>query len=193
MYLCSMEFQQDVEAALATLHNGGLILYPTDTIWGIGCDATNPVAVEKIYQLKQRANEKAMIVLVADARDLLQYVANVDLAIFDYLESVQKPTTVIYEGAIGLADNLLAEDGSAGIRVVEEPFLKHLIKRFRKPIVSTSANISGEPSPANFNEVGQQIRSGVDYIVEYRQADLTPATPSSVVKWSQEGIIVLRP
>lgn len=188
-----MDFQHELDSILDVLESGGLILYPTDTIWGIGCDATNAIAVDKIYQLKQRANEKAMITLVADPRDLLQYVASLDLAIFDYLDQVNKPTTVIYEGAIGLAENLLATDGSVGIRVVNEPFLKHLIKRFRKPIVSTSANISGETSPANFNEVSEVIKKGVDYIVQYRQNDLTKSTPSSVVKWSPKGIEILRP
>ncbi len=188
-----MNFQDDIEAALPVLQRGGTILYPTDTIWGLGCDATNARAVEKIFSIKQRPESKALIVLMADARDLLQYVAAIDLAIFDYLDTVQKPTTVIYEGVIGLADNLLAADGSVGIRLVDEPFLKHLIKRFRKPIVSTSANISGKPAPAHFGEIDPLVQQSVDYVVRYKQDDRTEHRPSAVVKWENGNITVIRP
>ena len=140
-----VDFENDIDECLRVLKNGGLILYPTDTIWGIGCDATDQAAVGKIYKLKKREDNKALIVLVADEREVLQYVAAPDLAVFDYLDQIAKPTTVIYEGAIGLAENLVAEDGSVGIRICGEVFCKHLIKRFRKPIVSTSANFSGQP------------------------------------------------
>ncbi len=189
-----MDFTIDVEKALATLQAGGIILYPTDTVWGIGCDATNAAAVQKIYELKRRDETKSMIVLLADERDLIKYVASVDLAVFDYLETVSKPTTVIYDGAIGLADNLVAGDGSIAIRIVKEDFCRHLIKRFRKPIVSTSANISGSATPAIFSDVEQVIKSGVDYIVKYRQDDNEPKQPSSVVRWHDKtGPLVLRP
>ena len=189
-----MDFTIDVEKALATLHAGGVILYPTDTVWGIGCDATNAAAVQKIYELKRRDETKSMIVLLADERDLIKYVASVDLAVFDYLETVSKPTTIIYDGAIGLADNLVAGDGSIAIRIVKEDFCRHLIKRFRKPIVSTSANISGSATPAIFTDVEQAIKSGVDYIVQYRQDDNEPKQPSSVVRWHDKtGPLVLRP
>jgi L-threonylcarbamoyladenylate synthase len=186
-----MDFEKDIEYCLKVLHAGGLILYPTDTVWGIGCDATNEKAVEKVYRLKNRPDKKAMIVLVADERDVLQCVASPDLAVFDYLEEVKKPTTVIYEGAIGLADNLVQENGSIAIRICNEPFCKHLIKRFRKPIVSTSANISGEPTARIFIDINDHIKSGVDYIVDYRQDDKKIAEPSSVIKWNngQPGII----
>lgn len=184
-------FQPDIDQCLQVLHNGGTILYPTDTVWGIGCDATNPEAVEKIFAMKHRPPRKSMILLLADERDILQYVASPDLRVFDYLQTVQKPTTVIYEKAIGLAANLVAEDGSIAIRLVNEPFCKHLIKRLRKPLVSTSANLAGEPTPAHFGDVTEHIRSSVDYIVQYRQEDTTPAQPSSVVKWNKDGSVTV--
>lgn len=193
LYICRMDFTVDLEKCLEVLHAGGCILYPTDTVWGIGCDATNATAVQKIYHLKQRPESKSMIVLLADERDLLQYVANADLAVFDYLKAVTKPTTVIYEGAIGLADNLVAPDGSIAIRIVQETFCKHLIKRFRKPIVSTSANISGEITPATFSEIATTVKQEVDYVVQYRQADPAPATPSAVVRWEKGKPSIIRP
>jgi len=188
-----MDFSNDLETCLKVLHAGGIILYPTDTVWGIGCDATNAIAVKKIFEIKKREESKSMIVLLADERDLIQYVAGVDLAIFDYLDNVTKPTTVIYDGAIGLADNLVAGDGSIGIRIVKEDFCRHLIKRFRKPIVSTSANIAGEPTPALFREITPDIRTAVDYIVGYRQEDLEPRQASAVIRWDQKnGATILR-
>lgn len=188
-----MDFNTDVENSLSVLQAGGLILYPTDTIWGIGCDATNEEAVRKIYELKKRPAEKSMIVLLADQRDLLQYVASPDLAVFDYLDAATKPTTVIYDSAIGLAGNLVNQDGSIAIRIVEETFCKHLIKRFRKPIVSTSANISNEPAPRTFAEVSDAIKQQVDYVVHYRQNDATIAVPSAVVRWERGQVTVIRP
>lgn len=188
-----MTFEQDIEQCLRALKSGGLILYPTDTVWGIGCDATNKEAVAKVFALKQRSDSKALIVLVADERDVLQYTAAPDLAVFDYLQTVSKPTTVIYEGAIGLAENLVASDGSIGIRICDEAFCKHLIKRFRKPIVSTSANKSGDAAPRIFPEIQERIKFGVDYIVHYRQDDTRIAAPSSVIKWENGRLIVLRP
>ena len=151
----------------------GLILYPTDTVWGIGCDATNEKAVEKIYKLKKRSDEKAMIVLVADEKDIMQHVAAPDLSLFDYLDKTTKPTTVVYDGALGFADNLVANDGSIAIRICKDEFCRQLIKRFRKPIVSTSANISGMPAPKIFKEISDEIKNGVDHIVQYRQDDET--------------------
>ena len=188
-----VDFEKDIEQCLQVLKTGGLILYPTDTVWGIGCDATNEQAVAKIYALKKRADHKAMIVLVADEREVLQYVAAPDLQVFDHLEQANKPTTVIYEGAIGLADNLTGEDGSIGIRICKDEFCKHLLKRFRKPVVSTSANISGEPSPALFSAISQEIKEGVDHIVHYRQDDTAIASPSSVIKWENGKINIIRP
>jgi L-threonylcarbamoyladenylate synthase len=188
-----MDFSNDLENCLKVLHAGGIILYPTDTVWGIGCDATNPSAVKKIFQLKNREESKSMIVLLADERDLIQYVAHVDLAVFNYLDTVSKPTTIIYDGAIGLAENLVAGDGSIAIRIVKEDFCRHLIKRFRKPIVSTSANIAGENTPANFTGISEEIKKGVDYLVTYRQDDLGPKQASAVVRWDEKnGATILR-
>src|SRR5678815_3690507 len=186
------DLEKDIEQCLKTLKDGGLILYPTDTIWGIGCDATNEAAVEKIYALKKRADEKAMIVLVADEKDVLQHTAAPDLAVFDHLQQIKKPTTVIYEGAIGFAENLVGKDGSIAIRICEEAFCKQLIKRFRKPIVSTSANISGEPVAKTFHEIKEEIKAGVDYIVQYRQDDTQHRKPSSLIKWKNGKIEILR-
>jgi L-threonylcarbamoyladenylate synthase len=189
-----VDFQHDIERCLQVLRNGGIILYPTDTIWGIGCDATNAKAVEKIYQLKKRADEKAMIVLMAGEKEVLQYVASPDLRVFDYLQQISKPTTVIYDGAIGFADNLINKYGTIAIRICKDEFCKHLIKRFLKPIVSTSANISGEPFPKFFFEINTEVKAGVDYVVQYRQNDKSIAQPSSLIKWNKDGtIITLRP
>ena len=190
--LNNMEFEKDIGQCLQVLKNGGLILYPTDTVWGIGCDATNEKAVGKIYALKKRTDEKAMIVLVADERDVLQYTAAPDLAVFEYLQQTKKPTTVIYEGAIGLAANLVAKDGSIAIRICEDPFCKQLIKRFRKPIVSTSANISGGTVAGSFSDILTEIKKGADYIVRYRQDDTTLQSPSSIIKWMNGKLEVIR-
>ncbi len=175
------DFEKDIEGALQTLYAGGLILYPTDTIWGIGCDATNKASVQKIFELKKRAESKSLIVLVATERDLLTYISGLDPAVFDFLKTVQKPTTVIYNGAIGLAENLVAADGSVAIRVVNELFCRHLIKRFRKPLVSTSANISGLTAPRFFDEIDGVIKEGVDYTVKYRQDEKKIQEPSAII------------
>ncbi|HEY1870265.1 MAG TPA: L-threonylcarbamoyladenylate synthase [Chitinophagaceae bacterium] len=188
-----MEFEKDILNCLEVLKNGGTILYPTDTIWGIGCDATNTKAVEKIFAIKKRPDNKSMIALVADEREILKYVAHPDLSVFDHLKATHKPTTVIYEGAIGLADNLIAPDGSIAIRICKEEFCRNLLKRFKKPIVSTSANISGETSPKNFSEISEEIKNSVDYVVQYRQHDKTSAEPSSLIKWQKGKPIILRP
>jgi L-threonylcarbamoyladenylate synthase len=186
-------FENDIEQCLQVLLQGGIILYPTDTVWGIGCDATNEQAVAKIYAIKKRQDEKAMIVLVAEEREVLQYTASPDLSVFDYLQQTQKPTTVIYDGAIGLADNLIGKDGSIAIRICNETFCRHLIKRFRKPIVSTSANISGQPTAKIFTDISDEIKSQVNYIVQYRQDDKAIASPSSVIKWKNGTVTIIRP
>jgi L-threonylcarbamoyladenylate synthase len=188
------DFETDIENCLPVLQTGGIILYPTDTIWGIGCDATNPDAVKKVYALKQRTETKSLIILMADQRDILKYTSQPDLRIFDFLRTVHKPTTVIYEGAIGLAANLIHTDGTVAIRLINDEFCRHLIKRFRKPLVSTSANLSGEPSPAFFNDIDNRVKEGVDYIVRYRQNDTTPRQPSAIMKWNRDGAVtVIRP
>ncbi|PWT76978.1 MAG: threonylcarbamoyl-AMP synthase [Bacteroidetes bacterium] len=187
-----MNFDDDIEKCLAVLKTGGIILYPTDTIWGIGCDATNATAVEKIYEIKRRPENKSLIVLMADQREILKHVSHPDPAIPDYLKTLTKPTTVIYEGAIGLAENLVSQDGSVAIRLVNDIFCRHLIKRFRKPVVSTSANITGEPPPQFFDQVSDEIKEGVDYIVNYRQDDHSPRTPSAIIKWKNGGPELIR-
>lgn len=183
-------FENDIQQCVAVLQNGGLILYPTDTIWGIGCDATNEEAVAKIYALKQRPDEKSMLVLVADERQLNQYITLPHPEISEYLQTVTKPTTVIYEGAVNLAGNLINKtDGSIGIRIVKDDFCKQLIKRFRKPIVSTSANTSGQPSPQFYASIADDIKQGVDYIVQHRQEETTAAAPSSIIKRNADGSV----
>jgi len=187
-------FEKDIENALAVLNNGGVILYPTDTIWGLGCDATNEAAVQRIYTIKNRHAAKSLIIFVADARDLLHYVAAPDPAVFDYIEALHQPTTIIFENAISLPQNLLAPDGSIGIRIVKDEFCRHLIKRLRKPLVSTSANTSGEPAPLQFDAITDVIKKSADYVVSWRQQDPVTAQPSRVVKWNKDGTTtVLRP
>lgn len=182
-----MEFENDIVQCLETLRVGGIILYPTDTIWGIGCDATNPDAVQKIFDLKQRPASKSMIVLLADSRDINRYTSRTEPYITEYLEKTTNPTTVIYEGALGLAENLISEDRSIAIRIVREDFCRHLIKRFRKPLVSTSANISGGNSPQNFTGITDEIKQGVDYTVKYRQHDNQPAKVSILIRFNKLG------
>ena len=157
---------------------GGIILYPTDTIWGIGCDATNEKAVQRVYELKRRADNKATLVLMDSEAKLDRYVSDVPDIAWDLISVSDKPLTIIYSSAKNLATNLLGADGSVGIRITNEEFSKKLCERFRKPLVSTSANVSGEPSPANFSEVSEVIKEGVDYIVSYRQDDMSRPNPS---------------
>ncbi len=178
---------EDMKRACEVLRAGGLILYPTDTVWGIGCDATNEEAVRKVYALKQREDSKAMLVLVDNAVKVDFYVKEVPPVAWDLLEVATNPLTIIYSGARNLATKLLAEDGSVGIRVTEEEFSKQLCFRFRKAIVSTSANISGEPSPKNFAEISEAVKQGVDYIVGYRQNDKQKHKPSSIIKLGPTG------
>lgn len=186
-------FETEVEKALEVLRKGGVLLYPTDTIWGIGCDATNAEAVKRIYQIKNREDSKSLIILVADEKDVLQYVAAPDLSVFDFIEEQTRPTTIIFEHALGLPDNLVAEDGSIAIRIAGDEFCRHLIRRLRKPVVSTSANISGQPSPKFFADVSDEIKNAVDYVVQWRQEDTTPSQPSQIIKWNNDGShIVIR-
>lgn len=184
-----MDFENDVTASLQVLRSGGLILYPTDTIWGIGCDATDEEAVKKVFTLKQRPEAKSLVILLADVRDLLKYVAHPRPDIADMIAGFDRPTTVIYEGALDLAPNVINSDGTVAIRIVKDTFCRHLIKRLRKPLVSTSANISGHPSPASFRDVDAAIKEGVDYVVNHRQDDTTPAAPSRIIKLLKDGSV----
>ena len=188
------DFLPDIENCLNVLKNGGVILYPTDTVWGLGCDATNETAVEKIFLLKQRPAYKSMIILLADEIDILKYVSQPDPLMFDYLKTLQTPATLIYPNVIGIAGNITGNNGEAGIRIVRELFCKHLIKRFRKPVVSSSANLSGEPTPLSFEDIPAIIKEGADYVVRYRQNDSSKGKPSSVSKWNKDGTVtIIRP
>lgn len=180
---------EDIKKACEVMQAGGIILYPTDTIWGIGCDATNEKAVQRVYDLKRRADNKAMLVLMDSSAKLNMYVDDIPDIAWDLIEVADKPLTVIYSNAKNLAKNLLADDGSVGIRITNEEFSRKLCERFRKPLVSTSANVSGEPSPANFSEVSDVIKNGVDYIVSYRQDDMSKAQPSNIIKLGAGGLI----
>lgn len=179
----------DIKKALEVLKSGGIILYPTDTIWGIGCDATNEKAVDRIYKIKKREDSKSMLVLMENPALLERYVTEVPEIAWDLVEVATTPLTVIYPKAKNLAKNLIAEDGSIGIRFTKEAFTMQLLQRFRRPVVSTSANISGEKSPAFFDEISEEIKTQVDYIVEYRQNDTIPAKPSSIIKLGAGGQI----
>lgn len=171
------------------MREGGVILYPTDTIWGIGCDATNEDAVRRVYEIKQRQDSKAMLVLVDSSVKVDFYVQDVPEVAWDLIDLADKPLTIIYSGARNLAANLLAEDGSVGIRVTNEDFSKRLCQQFRKAVVSTSANISGQPSPRNFSEISEKVKSAVDYIVGYRQEEMSNPKPSSIIKLDKGGVI----
>lgn len=180
---------EEIKKACQVMRDGGVILYPTDTIWGIGCDATNPEAVRRVYDIKQRIDSKALLVLVDSPVKVDFYVSDVPEIAWDLLEVAEKPLTIIYSGARNLAPNLLAEDGSVGIRVTREAFSQRLCQQFRKAIVSTSANVSGQPSPASFADISEEIKSAVDYIVDFRREEKIAASPSSIIKLGQGGLI----
>ena len=181
--------REEIKKACEVLQKGGVILYPTDTVWGIGCDATNEEAVKRVYEIKRRADSKAMLVLVDSDVKVDFYVKDVPEVAWDLIQYATKPLTVIYDDARNLAPNLIGEDGSVGIRVTSEEFSKQLCFRFRKAIVSTSANISGEPAPASFGEIQDEIKQAVDYIVGYRQDEPAGAKPSSILKLGKGGVI----
>ena len=181
---------EDIKKACQVMREGGVILYPTDTIWGIGCDATNEDAVRRVYEIKQRQDSKAMLVLVDSSVKVDFYVRDVPEVAWDLIDLADKPLTIIYSGARNLAANLLAEDGSVGIRVTNEDFSKRLCQQFRKAIVSTSANISGQPSPKNFSEISEEVKSAVDYIVGYRQEEMSNPKPSSIIKLDKGGVML---
>ncbi|WP_242204336.1 L-threonylcarbamoyladenylate synthase [Aestuariivivens insulae] len=180
--------QNEIKKALAVLKEGGLILYPTDTVWGIGCDASNPEAIKKVYQLKQREDSKALICLVADDRMLKKYVKQIPSAALDIIDIADKPTTIIYDNAQNLASNLIADDGSIAIRVPDDEFCYQLSRKFNAAIVSTSANISGEPTPKSFKEISPAILKGVDYVVDLHREKMC-TKPSSIIKLSNNGIV----
>ena len=179
--------REDMAEAVRVLKAGGVILYPTDTVWGLGCDATNGKAVQRIYEIKQRQDNKALIVLANSEGMIVNHVAEVPEVAWSIVELAVKPTTIIFDQGRNLAPNLLAEDGSVGIRLSREVFSSQLCFHLRKPIVSTSANVSGEPAPRLFREISENIKNKVDYIVRFRQDDGTVATPSSIIKLGSGG------
>lgn len=184
----------EVRKAGITILEGGIILYPTDTIWGIGCDATNPDAVQKVYQIKQRSDSKSMLVLMNGTPMLSRYLDHIPESAKEIIASAAKPTTIIYPCAKNFAPNLLAEDGSIGIRITSDPFCQQLIELTGKPIVSTSANISGKPPATAFKEIDEIVRKQVDHVVEWRQKEITSSVPSTILKLDTQGrITVIRP
>ena len=187
--MTQQQIAEDIRTAVQTMRQGGLILYPTDTIWGIGCDASNEEAVRRIFRLKKREDSKAMICLVDSADRMQRYLRQVPDVAWDLVEYADKPLTLILDGAVNLAPSLIAEDGSIGLRVTRENISHELCYRYQKAIVSTSANISGEPSPTCFDEISDEIKQGVDYIMRSRQNDLSKSKPSQIIKLSIDGRI----
>ncbi len=174
--------KDDIKKAAEVLKSGGIILYPTDTVWGLGCDATNKNAVEKIFKIKKRSEQKSMLILLNNISSIYSYVEQVPEIAFDLIELSEKPVTVIFPGAKNLAENLIADDGSIGIRITREDFTEQLLQKFRKPIVSTSANISETKTPLNFAQISEEIKNSVDYIVEYKQEMMSFGSSSSIIK-----------
>lgn len=181
-----IEFQDEIKKSLDVLKSGGIILYPTDTIWGLGCDATNPEAVKRIFELKKRDDSKALIVLLDDSGKLNRYVREVPEVAWDLIDNADRPITIVYPGVLNLAKNLMAADGTAAIRITSDEFCKQLIFKFGKPLVSTSANISGEPFGGRFQDVSDDIQKGVNYIVDlHKNRPVGP--PSSIIKLELGG------
>ena len=191
-----MTREEDIRNAVETMRKGGVILYPTDTVWGIGCDATNVEAVKRVYQIKQRGDSKALICLVDSDARLQRYFHQVPDVAWQLIDSLigdeySKPTTLVLDGAINLAENLIAEDGSIGIRITNEPFSKELCFRFQKAIVSTSANISGEPAAQNYCDIDPRILEAVDYVCWSRRQEHKPHMPSSIIKLKENGEVTI--
>ena len=186
-----MKVEEDIKNAVEVMKRGGVILYPTDTVWGIGCDATNADAVARIYKIKKREETKAMICLVDSDNRIQRYVRNVPEVAWDVMNLATKPTTVILDGAKGLAENLIAEDGSIAMRITQEEFSKALCYRMQKPIVSTSANISGEPTAQNYRDISEEIISQVDYVCATRRNEHKPHKPSSIIRLRQNGEVTI--
>jgi L-threonylcarbamoyladenylate synthase len=185
------QYEQELWRTVEILRSGGTILYPTDTIWGIGCDATNFKAVENVYKLKHRVESKSLIVLLEDENKLSEYVEIVPDISYDLINSLNKPTTIIYSKAKNLAANVIAQDGSIAIRVTKDQFCRDLIKLFGKPIVSTSANISGDPSPVIYRDVKDDILNGVDYIVNLYQNRMNSSKPSTIIRLFENGEFII--
>ena len=183
------QYREDIKQAVEVMNQGGIILYPTDTIWGIGCDATNETAVRRIFEIKQRADSKALITLVDSEAKIPFYVKDVPDVAWDLIECTEKPLTIIYDHGRNLAANLIAEDGSVAIRVTRETFSRELCMRMKRAIVSTSANISGKPSPHYFNDISENVKQAVDYICTSRQQEKEIRCASSIIKLSEGSLI----
>jgi L-threonylcarbamoyladenylate synthase len=179
--------RDEIGKALKVIREGGTILYPTDTIWGIGCDATNTGAVQKIYKLKQRDEAKSMIILLDSENKLESYISEVNPLAYDLIEYAETPLTLVMPGAKNMSPALISTDGSVGIRISKHPFCQQLIHQLRRPLVSTSANISGKPSPQYFSQIGSEIINGVDYVVDVDQHDMEIKTPSTIMKLAPNG------
>ena len=184
-----MDFKKDIQNSLTYLLKSGIILYPTDTIWGIGCDATNEDAIQKIYRLKKRQEKKSLIILVDDEKMIHEYVSHPSPKILSIIDAASRPTTAIFSNAKNLPSKLVNEDGTIAIRITKDNFCRQLIQQLQKPLVSTSANISGEMFPANFGEVSEEIKNGVDYTVQHRQNDFSKSAPSSIIKLNENDEI----
>jgi L-threonylcarbamoyladenylate synthase len=184
-----MDYSGDIQQCIKTINKGGLILYPTDTIWGIGCDATNEQAVSSIFALKQRTETKSMIILLSNKDDIAMYVVKPDPEILNYISKTSLPTTAVYENGRNVADGLINEDGTIAIRITRDEFCFALINKFRKPLVSTSANISGKSAPHSFSDISDEIKNGVDYIVQHRQFEHISTPPSAIIKLNRDGSI----
>jgi L-threonylcarbamoyladenylate synthase len=180
-------FREEINNALAVLKNGGVILYPTDTVWGLGCDATNEEAVAKISEIKGRASHKSFIVLLSTANQLQSYVTEIPDVAYELIEYAENPLTIVFSGAKNLAKNVINADGSVGIRIVKHTFCEELIQRFRRPITSTSSNLSGEPTPQFFDEISQEIIDSVDYVVDFEQELSVVKKPSTIIKLGPSG------
>jgi L-threonylcarbamoyladenylate synthase len=182
-----MIFAEDLKGALTTLKNGGIILYPTDTIWGLGCDATNATAVEKIFKIKSRKESKSLLILVDSEQMLGRYVKDIPEIVYELATVSDSPLTIIYPNGKNLAAGVCSNDGSVGIRICHDEFCAELIYRFRKPIVSTSANFSGKPSPENFYAIDNEVIDAVNFVVKYRQDDRGKHDASPVIKVELNG------
>lgn len=187
LFLHPMNYNEDIQEAVSVMRRGGVILYPTDTVWGIGCDATNAEAVARIYEIKRREESKAMICLVDSDDRIQRYVRNVPEVAWDVMNLSTTPTTVILDGANGLAPNLIAEDGSIAMRITREEFSRELCYRMQRPIVSTSANISGQPAAQNYRDISEEILRSVDYVCKSRRQEHQPHKPSSIIRIRQNG------
>jgi L-threonylcarbamoyladenylate synthase len=185
--MADKDYQLDIKNCMSVLHSGGVILFPTDTIWGVGCDATNEAAVNKVLEIKQRHAAQGVIVLLADVNELASYANALPTSMQDEIDRREKPTTIIYQGAKNVATNVIPEDRTLAIRLVKDEFCQELIRQFGKPIVSTSANIHGHPSPQNFADIAQAVINQVDYVVQHRQLETSLFKPSTILKVAEDG------